>query len=57
MIRLDQKFLAKSQNVDFLNNLEMGYISKNWREGINLSQKFIDKIKQQTALKNRINDA
>ena len=57
MIRLDQKFLAKSQNVDFLNNLEMGYISKNWREGINLSQKFIDKIKPQTALKNRINDA
>ena len=35
----------------------MGYISKNWREGINLSQKFIDKIKPQTALKNRINDA
>ena len=35
----------------------MGYISKNWREGINLSQKFIDKIKPQTALKNRINNA
>ena len=35
----------------------MGYIAKNWREGINLSQKFIDKIKPQTALKNRINDA
>ena len=35
----------------------MGYITKNWREGINLSQKFLDKIKPQTALKNRINDA
>jgi len=27
----------------------MGYITKNWREGINLSQKFLDKIKPQTA--------
>jgi len=35
----------------------MGYITKNWRGGLNLSQKFIDKIKPQTALKNRINDA
>jgi len=35
----------------------MGYITKNWRGGINLSQKFLDKIKPQTALKNRINDA
>ena len=38
----------------------MGYITKNWREvknGINLSQRFLDKIKPQTALKNRINDA
>ena len=35
----------------------MGYITKNWRESINLSQKFLDKIKPQTALKNRINDA
>ena len=35
----------------------MGYITKNWRDGLNLSQKFIDKIKPQTALKNRINDA
>ena len=38
----------------------MGYIAKNWREvknGINLSQRFLDKIKPQTALKNRINDA
>ena len=35
----------------------MGYITKNWREGINLSQKFLGKIKPQTALKNRINDA
>jgi len=35
----------------------MGYITKNWRERINLSQKFLDKIKPQTALKNRINDA
>ena len=38
----------------------MGYITKNWREvknGINLSQKFLDKIKPQTALKNRINNA
>ena len=35
----------------------MGYITKNWREGINLSQKFLDKIKPQTALKNRIDDA
>ena len=38
----------------------MGYISKNWREvknSMNLSQKFLDKIKPQTSLKNRINDA
>ena len=38
----------------------MGYITKNWRgvkNSINLSQKFLDKIKPQTALKNRINDA
>jgi len=38
----------------------MGYISKNWREvknSMNLSQKFLDKIKPQTALKNRINNA
>ena len=38
----------------------MGYITKNWREvknGINLSQKFLDKIKPQTALKNGINNA
>ena len=35
----------------------MGYITKNWRDGINLSQKFLDKIKPQTALKNRISDA
>ena len=38
----------------------MGYITKNWhgvKNGINLSQKFLDKIKPQTALKNRINDA
>ena len=38
----------------------MGYITKNWREvknGINLSQRFLDKIKPQTALKNRIGDA
>ena len=38
----------------------MGYIAKNLREvknSINLSQKFLDKIKPQTALKNRINDA
>tara|TARA_Y100000310_G_scaffold133148_1_gene132071 strand:- start:33 stop:686 length:654 start_codon:yes stop_codon:yes gene_type:complete len=38
----------------------MGYITKNWREvknTINFSQKFLDKIKPETALKNRINDA
>ena len=35
----------------------MGYITKNWRESVNLSQKFLDKIKPQTSLKNRINDA
>ena len=35
----------------------MGYITKNWRESINLSHKFLDKIKPETALKNRINDA
>ena len=35
----------------------MGYITKNWREGINLSQKFLGKIKPQTALKNRIKNA
>ena len=35
----------------------MGNITKNWREGINLSQKFLGKIKPQTALKNRIKNA
>ena len=38
----------------------MGYIGKNWRgvkNSINLSQKFIDKIKPETALKNKIGDA
>ena len=38
----------------------MGYIAKNWRgvkNSINLSQKFLGKIKPETALKNRINDA
>ena len=38
----------------------MGYIGKNWRgvkNSINLSQKFLDKIKPEAALKNRINDA
>ena len=38
----------------------MGYISKNWSEVkncINLSHKFLDKLKPETALKNRINDA
>ena len=38
----------------------MGYITKNWRgvkNSINLSQKFLDKIKPEAALKNRISDA
>ena len=38
----------------------MGYISENWREVkncINISQKFIGKLKPEAALKNRINDA
>ena len=35
----------------------MGNITKNWREGINLSQKFLGKIKPQIALKNRIKNA
>ena len=38
----------------------MGYIIKNLRgvkNNINLSQKLLDKIKPQTALKNRISDA
>ena len=38
----------------------MGYITKNWNEvknSINLSQKFLNKIKPETALKNRISDA
>tara|TARA_B100001179_G_scaffold198879_1_gene158591 strand:- start:890 stop:1543 length:654 start_codon:yes stop_codon:yes gene_type:complete len=38
----------------------MDYITKNWREvknNLNLSQKFLGKIKPQTALKNKINDA
>ena len=38
----------------------MGYITKNWngvKNSINLSQKFLNKIKPETALKNRINDA
>ena len=38
----------------------MGYIGKNWREvknSINLSQKFLSKVKPETALKNKIEDA
>ena len=38
----------------------MGYITKNWNEvknSINLSQKFLNKIKPETALKNKIGDA
>ena len=38
----------------------MDYITKNWREvknNLNLSQKFLGKIKPQTALKNKINNA
>jgi division protein CdvB (Snf7/Vps24/ESCRT-III family) len=38
----------------------MGYIAKNWREvknSINLSYKFLDKIKPESALKNKIDDA
>ena len=40
--------------------LDMGNILKNWREvknGMNLSQKLLDKIKPETALKNRIGTA
>ena len=38
----------------------MGYIGKNWRgvkNSINLSQKFLDKVKPEAALKNKIDDA
>jgi len=38
----------------------MGYISKNWRDmknTINLSQKFLGKVKPETALKNKVEDA
>ena len=38
----------------------MGYLAKNWhgvKNSINLSQKFLNKIKPETALKNRISDA
>jgi len=38
----------------------MGYIGKNWREvknSINLSQKFLDKVKPEAALKNKIDGA
>ena len=38
----------------------MGYIAKNWREvknSINLSHKFLDKIKPESVLKNKIDDA
>ena len=38
----------------------MGNILKNWqgiKTGMNLSQKFLDKVKPETALKNRINIA
>ena len=40
--------------------LEMGYITKNWREvknSIKLSQKFLEKVKPESALKNKINGA
>ena len=39
---------------------KMGYIGKNWRgvkNSINLSQKFLDKVKPEAALKNKIDDA
>ena len=37
----------------------MGYITKNWREVKNsiLSQKFLDKVRPEAALKNKIDDA
>ena len=38
----------------------MGYIGKNWRQvknSINLSQKFLDKVKPEAALKNKIDGA
>ena len=38
----------------------MGYITENWRgvkNCMNFSQKFLDKLKPETALKNKINDA
>ena len=38
----------------------MGYIGKNWREvknSINLSQKFLSKVKPENALKNKVEDA
>ena len=38
----------------------MGYIGKNWRgvkNSINLSQKFLNKVKPEAALKNKIDDA
>ena len=38
----------------------MGYIGKNWREvknSINLSQKFLDKVKPESALKNKVENA
>ena len=38
----------------------MGYIGKNWRgvkNSINLSQKFLSKVKPESALKSKIDDA
>ena len=59
MIQLDQYILVKPQNADFLNYFRMGNITENWREVKNsiLSQKFLDRIRPETTLKNRINGA
>ncbi len=35
----------------------MGYITKNWRESINLSQKFLDRVRPEATLKNKIDSA
>ena len=55
------KYFSQGTKCRFFDLMKkMGYIGKNWRgvkNSINLSQKFLDKVKPEAALKNKIDDA
>ena len=55
------KYFSQVTKCRFFELMEkMGYIGKNWREvknSINLSQKFLDRVKPEAALKNKIEGA